>query len=369
MATASYDCIVIGSGPGGYVTAIRAAQLGMKTACVEKDLIGGRCLNVACIPAKAVLRSADVLQEIRDASEFGIEVGQPKVDFAAIMKRRGEVVSTLTGGVAMLLKKHSVDVFEGSAALNADGTVTSAPGARGTRRLPRDRLRTAAGPGHRLGDRVVGTEEAGPSTSFPGRWPSSAPARRQRNRHRVRAPRRGRSSSSRHSTACCRSRMRTSRRSPHAASRSRASTSRTTKTLVTDVATSNKTDVTFKYGDADGAADWLVIAAGRGPDVDGLGLDITDVVSLTGGLVDVAGGCAPSIPKVYAIGDIVHGPALARGEGQRGGRRRRRARGRNRTRSARVRRHPRARRLLHAERRQLRADRGAGQESRATTWT
>ena len=61
MATASYDCIVIGSGPGGYVTAIRAAQLGMKTACVEKDLIGGRCLNVACIPAKAVLRSADVL--------------------------------------------------------------------------------------------------------------------------------------------------------------------------------------------------------------------------------------------------------------------------------------------------------------------
>ena len=124
MATASYDCIVIGSGPGGYVTAIRAAQLGMKTACVEKDLIGGRCLNVACIPAKAVLRSADVLQEIRDAAEFGIEVGEPKVDFAAVMKRRGEVVSTLTGGVAMLLKKHSVDVYEGFGALTAAGTVT-----------------------------------------------------------------------------------------------------------------------------------------------------------------------------------------------------------------------------------------------------
>ena len=101
MATASYDCIVIGSGPGGYVAAIRAAQLGMKTACVEKDRVGGRCLNYACIPAKAVLRSADVLQEIRDADEFGIKVGEPEVDFAAVMKRRGEVVATLTGGVAL----------------------------------------------------------------------------------------------------------------------------------------------------------------------------------------------------------------------------------------------------------------------------
>ena len=73
----TYDCIVIGSGPGGYVAAIRAAQLGMKTAVVEKDTIGGRCLNYACIPAKAVLRVADVLQEIRDADDFGITVAEP----------------------------------------------------------------------------------------------------------------------------------------------------------------------------------------------------------------------------------------------------------------------------------------------------
>jgi dihydrolipoamide dehydrogenase len=65
MPESSYDCVVIGSGPGGYVTAIRAAQLGMKTACVEKDRVGGRCLNYACIPAKAVLRVADILSEIR----------------------------------------------------------------------------------------------------------------------------------------------------------------------------------------------------------------------------------------------------------------------------------------------------------------
>ena len=77
MADSQYDCIVIGSGPGGYVAAIRAAQLGMKTAVIEKDVIGGRCLNYACIPAKAVLRVADVLDEVRDAGEFGIKVGEP----------------------------------------------------------------------------------------------------------------------------------------------------------------------------------------------------------------------------------------------------------------------------------------------------
>ena len=78
----SYDCIVIGSGPGGYVAAIRAAQLGMKTAVVEKDVIGGRCLNYACIPAKAVLRVADIISEIDESSEFGITVPERTIDFA-----------------------------------------------------------------------------------------------------------------------------------------------------------------------------------------------------------------------------------------------------------------------------------------------
>ncbi|HTN23175.1 MAG TPA: FAD-dependent oxidoreductase, partial [Solirubrobacteraceae bacterium] len=79
MPESSYDCIVIGSGPGGYVAAIRAAQLGMRTAIVESDQIGGRCLNYACIPAKAVLRVADVLTEIRGAGDFGITVGAPEI--------------------------------------------------------------------------------------------------------------------------------------------------------------------------------------------------------------------------------------------------------------------------------------------------
>src|ERR1700686_5067436 len=113
MPDSSYDCIVIGSGPGGYVAAIRAAQLGMKTAVVERDKVGGRCLNYACIPAKAVLRVADVLAEIREANEFGITVNDPTIDFGAVMARRDKVVSTLTGGVSGLFKKNQVELIEG----------------------------------------------------------------------------------------------------------------------------------------------------------------------------------------------------------------------------------------------------------------
>src|SRR5438067_8446175 len=123
MPEAAYDCLVIGSGPGGYVTAIRAAQLGMTTAVVEKDKVGGRCLNYACIPAKAVLRVADVLDEVREAGEFGIKVADPEVDYAAVNARREKVISTLTGGVAGLFKKNSIDLIEGEGSLAGKGTV------------------------------------------------------------------------------------------------------------------------------------------------------------------------------------------------------------------------------------------------------
>ena len=124
MPESSYDCVVIGSGPGGYVAAIRAAQLGMKTAVVEKDEVGGRCLNYACIPAKAVLRVADVLSEIREADEYGIKVSEPEVDFAGVTARRLKVIKTLTGGVAGLFKKNGIEVIEGEGALAGPGAVT-----------------------------------------------------------------------------------------------------------------------------------------------------------------------------------------------------------------------------------------------------
>src|SRR5579859_1645237 len=113
MSESAYDCVVIGSGPGGYVAAIRAAQLGMRTAVAEKDRVGGRCLNYACIPAKAVLRSADILTEVREAGEFGIKVGEPSIDWKAVSERRKKVIKTLTGGVSGLFKKNGIEVIEG----------------------------------------------------------------------------------------------------------------------------------------------------------------------------------------------------------------------------------------------------------------
>src|SRR4051812_15370851 len=123
MPESRYDCIVIGSGPGGYVAAIRAAQLGMKTAVVEKGDIGGRCLNVACIPAKAVLRAADVASEVRHAGDFGVKVAEPEIEWEGVAAHRDKVVGTLTGGVKMLLGKNKVDIIEGEAALTPNGNV------------------------------------------------------------------------------------------------------------------------------------------------------------------------------------------------------------------------------------------------------
>ena len=121
MAEGVFDVAVIGGGPGGYVAAIRARQLGLTTVLIEKDKLGGRCLNYACIPAKAVLRSADVLKEVKDAATFGVAVpaGDVGVDFATVAKRRDRVVKTMTGGVGGLMKKNDVLVVEGEAAFAA----------------------------------------------------------------------------------------------------------------------------------------------------------------------------------------------------------------------------------------------------------
>src|ERR1700735_2404537 len=162
MADASYDCVVIGSGPGGYVAAIRAAQLGMKTAVIEKDEVGGRCLNYACIPAKAVLRVADVLSEIREADDYGIKVsGAPEVEWPGVLARREKVVKTLTGGVSGLFKKNGIEVIEGEAALAGGGAVTV-----NGQQIAAKTIILATGsvkrpiPGTEFRGRVIGTEEA-----------------------------------------------------------------------------------------------------------------------------------------------------------------------------------------------------------------
>jgi dihydrolipoamide dehydrogenase len=112
-----YDLIVIGSGPGGYVAAIRASQLGMKTAIVERAELGGICLNWGCIPTKALLRSSEVYHFITHAKDYGFSVENPKVLLDAIVKRSRGVAGQLSGGVSFLMKKHKIDVLVGTARL------------------------------------------------------------------------------------------------------------------------------------------------------------------------------------------------------------------------------------------------------------
>ena len=115
----SYDIIVIGSGPGGYVTAIRASQLGMKVAVVEKAELGGICLNWGCIPTKALLKSANVFEYMKHAADYGITVKDATPDFASIVKRSRGVADKMSGGVTFLMKKNKIDVIKGTGKVKA----------------------------------------------------------------------------------------------------------------------------------------------------------------------------------------------------------------------------------------------------------
>jgi len=118
MAENSYDVVVIGSGPGGYVCAIRAAQLGFRTACIEKrETLGGTCLNVGCIPSKALLAASEKYEEARDhLAAFGVKVGEVSLDLPGMQGHKDKVVKANVDGVAFLFKKNKIDWIKGSAA-------------------------------------------------------------------------------------------------------------------------------------------------------------------------------------------------------------------------------------------------------------
>ncbi len=115
----SYDLIVIGSGPGGYVAAIRASQLGMKTAIVERSELGGICLNWGCIPTKALLKSAQVFEYLKHAADYGIKVNGGEADFAAVVKRSRDVADGMSKGVQFLVKKNKIEVLKGTGKVKA----------------------------------------------------------------------------------------------------------------------------------------------------------------------------------------------------------------------------------------------------------
>jgi dihydrolipoamide dehydrogenase len=311
MAEKSYDCIVIGSGPGGYVAAIRAAQLGKKAAVVERDKLGGRCLNYACIPAKAVLRSADLLSEIREAGEYGLKVADVEVDFAGVMARREKVVETLTSGVGGLFKKNKIDVIEGDGALTADGDVRV-----GDQTYSAETVVLATGstprtiPGVEFSERIIGTEQAWALSELPARLAvvgagasgaeiASGYARLGSEVALIEAVDRLLPTEDADVSRLVERGFKRQGISVH------------TGEEIADVK-SGKSSVSFTHaGDAKLEVDYLVICAGRSADVDGLGLAEAGVELDERGLIAVDGALRTSRAGVYAIGDLVAGPALA----------------------------------------------------------
>ncbi len=315
MPESAYDCIVIGSGPGGYVAAIRAAQLGMRTAVVEKDQVGGRCLNYACIPAKAVLRTADIVSEIEEAGEFGIAVSGHSIDFAKVSERRQRVIKTLTGGVAGLFRKNKVDVIEGLGAVTGNGTVRVGSPKDGTEYTASKGIILATGsvkkpiPGTQFGGRVIGTEEAWAFTELPRRIAvvgagasgaeiASAYARLGVEVLLFEALERVLPTEDAEISRLAERGLK------------KQGMQIFTRTFVENVR-DGKDKVTFTYGGEPGEVDYLIIAAGRGADVEGLGLDEAGVKVDDRGLLVVDGALRTSARGIWAIGDIVPGPALA----------------------------------------------------------
>ena len=315
MAESSYDCIVIGSGPGGYVAAIRAAQLGMKTAVVEKDqVVGGRCLNYACIPAKAVLRCADILTEVREASEFGITVGEPTVDFDAINARRLKVIKTLTGGVVgpVQEERHRRARGRGRRSTGGGGVAVGGTEYRRARSSSRPARCKQPIPGVEFGGRVIGTEEAWALEQLP-----ALDRRRRRgrvgrgDRLGVRAAGLARSTSSRRSTASCPTEDPDISKLVERGLKKQGMKVHT-KTLVENVEAGDVVgDVHRRRRAARGrVARASPRAAGRTSRR--LGLDAAGVKLDERGLIAGRRRAAHhASTNVYAIGDLVAGPALA----------------------------------------------------------
>lgn len=327
MAEGVFNVAIIGGGPGGYVAAIRARQLGLTTVLIEKDKLGGRCLNYACIPAKAVLRSADVLDEVRKASTFGISFpdgAQPAIDFATVAKRRDRVVKTMTGGVGGLMKKHNVLVVEGEAAFAApsepgvvDLHVTSAAGIQLVRA---EHVVVATGsvaqPIPAIGANF--SEAGGPIVDTAGAWladdiPASLAV--------IGAGASGVEVASAFGRLGVPVTLLESLPQILPAEEPQIAellTKELAKQNVNVIAgaqisqvTADASGVTIEVGGETHQFARLCIAAGRAPDVAALNLAAVGIATDARGLIEIGADQRSSNPQVFAIGDIVRGPALA----------------------------------------------------------
>ena len=306
----SFDQIVIGGGPGGYVAAIRAAQLGQKTAVVERDKAGGRCLNYACIPAKTVLRTAEIYHEARNSENLGVVGNDVSLDWEALHRRREEVSQTLSGGVEGLWKKNKIEFIHGDGSLTAEGNVRV-----GDETYEAKAVTLATGsvalpiPGVEFGGRVLETWGAWSLNERPdriavvGAGASGAELA---------------SAYSRFGTEVLLIEM-LDQILPAEDKDMAKVVERVFKKQGIEISTgtpvqnveAGETSVKFSYGDNTAEVDYLMIAGGRGPDVDGLGLQEAGVELEENGKVKVDEYQRTTNQKVFAIGDLVNQKALA----------------------------------------------------------
>ncbi len=307
----SYDVIVVGGGPGGYVAAIRAAQLGLRTAVVEKDKPGGRCLNYACIPAKTMLHTAEIYDHVANGgAELGIKAKAVELDWEALGKRRAAVSESLSKGVKFLWDKNKVTLVEGEASLTPDANVKI-----GERTLEARAVVLATGsvalpiPGVEFGGRVVDTWGA---WSLPERPKTLAVVGAGASGAEIA------SAYGRYGTEVILIEMldqilpaedRDIARVVERAFRKQNITI-STGTPVEGVE-AGEGSVKVSYGDQAAEVEYLCIAGGRAPDTEVLALAEAGVETGDGGRIEVDERQRTTNEKVFAIGDLVRGPALA----------------------------------------------------------
>jgi dihydrolipoamide dehydrogenase len=305
-----YDVIVIGGGPGGYVAAIRAAQLGQRTAVVEYDKPGGRCLNYACIPAKTMLYTAELYDHARSGAEFGLKVDGASLDWQALGERRAKVSETLSNGVKFLWDKNKVDWIQGRGALTADGDVQVGDDTHEAKAVVLATGSVALQiPGVEFSERVVDTW---------GAW--SLPEQPQRIAV-VGAGASGAEIASgygRYGTDVLLIEMLDqilpledkdiTRVVERAFKKQNITVSKGTKVESVEEGSGS---VKVRYGGQEAEVDYLCIAGGRAPDTDSLNVGEAKVETGEGGRIEIDEYQRTSNPKVFAIGDLVRGPALA----------------------------------------------------------
>jgi dihydrolipoamide dehydrogenase len=307
----SFDQIVIGGGPGGYVAAIRAAQLGQKTAVVERDKAGGRCLNYACIPAKTVLRTAEIFHEATASAELGVVGNDVRLDWDALQRRRADVSATLTGGVEGLWKKNKIEFIEGDASLTAEGDVKVGDEVYGAGAVTLATGSVALPiPGTEFGGRVLDTWGAWSLDARPGRIAV------------VGAGASGAELASAYSqfgTEVLLIEM-LDQILPAEDKDVAKVVERVFKKQGIEISTGTPVEnveagegsVKFAYGDQSAEVDYLCIAGGRAPDTEGLGLEEAGVELEEGGRkIKVDELQRTTNQKVFAIGDLVNQKALA----------------------------------------------------------